>query len=646
MGSLGDARAIAHHPSVELTSVLDSLGLGEYSHAFIKNGYETWDSVLNITEDDLSTLGVKPDHLRVLQCEIARFQPHIDHAYGRADRQAEEDTNVISPTTSETSGRPKKQQSPEPKTTKRRYRRHPRPDSNAPKRPKSAYVRFADELRTDPKIGRMSFVQIAKYVGERWQQLDPTVKKHLEHQASRALDEYELQMDDYKKTSDFRAYQRYLEDFQAQQVEKNRNRTTKPSAGLATDASPRQILMAAESNSSVAASDRKRSTSGDTNNPGSSVTSIDGDEDCAYALKTACTDIVRQLEDFDQSEMEAYGLQKLPLRETALRGSTIFCEGTVLYASYTHEKMGQLMDRLYGGKKRDPHDVIDLLAMTATGAFCDPEGIATSLKRPCYASCVWLLTTLEEPNYLRCMRLLMILTIYCTLEKLLLGRRLIASALHIGRSQLAGGQISRLSEEEQKYWRRVFRSVVFVESWLSYSLNYTSPLTDEDLFYAGLAIEPHPGSIEEGLQIQASKVGLMAVEISRDVGAAKSPNIQLIKSHMVKLNAWHRDLPPMMHLAALNSEKQEMFSPVQQRSMLLVHMLYLSVVTLLHRQVLLSVARSKLDSQWYFDASEQEVYGLYDYCILVAQQSARIAAIVQTGPQECWFSMYVALTSP
>jgi len=240
------------------------------------------------------------------------------------------------------------------------------------------------------------------------------------------------------------------------------------------------------------------------------------------------------------------------------------------------------------------------------------------------------------------MRILMILTIYCTLEKLLLGRRLIASALHIGRSLLTGGQISRLSEEEQKYWYKVFRSVVFVESWLSYSLNYMSPLTEGDLFHAGLATEPHPPSIEEGLQIQASKVGVMAVEISRDVGAAKSPNIQLIKSHMVKLNAWHRDLPPMMHLAALNSEKQEMFSPVQQRSMLLVHMLYLSVVTLLHRQVLLSVARSKLDSQWYFDASEQEVYGLYDYCILVAQQSSRIAAIVQSGPQECWFSMYVA----
>ena len=99
--------------------------------------------------------------------------------------------------------------------SKRKYRRHPRPDENAPERPPSAYVIFSNKVREEVKGENLSFTAIAKLVGDRWQKLDASGKEPYEAQAAAAKERYNLELSAYKKTELYKDYMRYLADFRA-----------------------------------------------------------------------------------------------------------------------------------------------------------------------------------------------------------------------------------------------------------------------------------------------------------------------------------------------------------------------------------------------------------------------------------------------
>ncbi|KAL1924862.1 uncharacterized protein VTP21DRAFT_4516 [Calcarisporiella thermophila] len=96
---------------------------------------------------------------------------------------------------------------------KRKYRRHVKPDPNAPVKPPSAYVSFANRVRDEIKDKNMSFTEIAKIVGEKWKNLDAREKEQLEADAARAKQEYHQAVADYEKTPEYRNYQHYINEF-------------------------------------------------------------------------------------------------------------------------------------------------------------------------------------------------------------------------------------------------------------------------------------------------------------------------------------------------------------------------------------------------------------------------------------------------
>jgi hypothetical protein len=99
---------------------------------------------------------------------------------------------------------------------KRKYRRHPKPDEYAPERPPSAYVFFTKQVRESLNEQDLSFTGFAKAVGERWQKCPADKRDACEQQARKAKEDYDANLAEYKKTPQFEAYQRYLEDFRAQ----------------------------------------------------------------------------------------------------------------------------------------------------------------------------------------------------------------------------------------------------------------------------------------------------------------------------------------------------------------------------------------------------------------------------------------------
>ncbi|CAO0791588.1 unnamed protein product [Mucor circinelloides] len=105
---------------------------------------------------------------------------------------------------------------------KRKYRRHPKPDKNAPIKPPSAYIMFSNDARAQLKGHNMTFVEIAKIVGDQWKNLGISQKQQYERTAMRAKDEYIDALNEYRKTNEYKEYQKYLNNFKAEQDATNR----------------------------------------------------------------------------------------------------------------------------------------------------------------------------------------------------------------------------------------------------------------------------------------------------------------------------------------------------------------------------------------------------------------------------------------
>ncbi|KAF2234141.1 hypothetical protein EV356DRAFT_502790, partial [Viridothelium virens] len=185
---------------MSLDTILAELNLSQYLQILLDNGFDTWDVVQDITEEDLRQLGFKLGHRRILQRAIA--ESPICDSNSRSSTPLSRGSYIShSPKSSVGS------------ITKRRYRRHPRADPHAPKRPKTAYVMFADHLRTDPVISSLSFIEISRVVGMRWQAMPREEKFLWDIRAARAMQFYTETMQQYRRTDTFREHQRYLEEF-------------------------------------------------------------------------------------------------------------------------------------------------------------------------------------------------------------------------------------------------------------------------------------------------------------------------------------------------------------------------------------------------------------------------------------------------
>ena len=111
--------------------------------------------------------------------------------------------------------------------TKRGYIHHPKPDPKAPERPYSAYVLFSNHTREQLKEQNLSFSDLSKVVGGKWQQLRRDKNKEWKIKGGVLRERYKVKLAEYQKTDNFQDYQRYLAEFKATQVVKNPQR--KPS---------------------------------------------------------------------------------------------------------------------------------------------------------------------------------------------------------------------------------------------------------------------------------------------------------------------------------------------------------------------------------------------------------------------------------
>jgi hypothetical protein len=203
----------------ELEEIFAELGISHYLHDFLEQGFDTWETILDITESDFDALGVKLGHRRKLQRKIANTRGISSDRALASPRHTPTEERVEEPKSVTVKADIKDGNGSvgtgAPHGAKRKYRRHPKADENAPERPPSAYVIFSNRMREELKGRNLSFTEIAKLVGENWQNLSPSEKEPYEQQAYTAKDKYNNELAEYKKTDRYKEYSQYLVDFKS-----------------------------------------------------------------------------------------------------------------------------------------------------------------------------------------------------------------------------------------------------------------------------------------------------------------------------------------------------------------------------------------------------------------------------------------------
>jgi hypothetical protein len=357
-------------------------------------------------------------------------------------------------------------------------------------------VNFADKLREDPEVSQLSFVSIAREVGRRWQDLPAAQKRGWESDAARAMQEFEAQMDEYKRTDNWRTYQRYLNDFRAQQSQQSL-----PSSGKRPNASRSTTD---SSNNTIALSRGSPASSTGSPTTTTSLASFGREPDvCHNALTLAFSELVTLRGEILDPNIQPYSATNLPPQELIRRAVHAFIKGTgSLLFMWTIEQADELIDRVYqptvSRKDVDPMSLAECFTLAAMGAHYDMNCFPERVRKLLYASgTLYFYEQTARQDYLRTMRLTLCMSFYSLLEKHMSARYLIGESppepgRKVGTNPFAaaGLQIARWkcptlhtsscgASDEQ--WKKIFRSLIFMDCWLSYTLGYVSEVTPTDI---------------------------------------------------------------------------------------------------------------------------------------------------------------------
>jgi hypothetical protein len=350
----------------KLNTALAQLGLQQYAERLTKNGFDDWETVKLATESDMTELGFRLGDRRKLQRAILENS--------RTDTSHIEDWAINLPLSSTRLTATKAQSEETPPSsqqtarTTRRYRRHPKPDPNAPDRPKTAYVVFGEHVRQDPALSSSSFGELAKETGKRWGELPHEERVNVwEKPAADKLQGYKEELDRYKSTENYRSYQKYLEQF------KQARRGPDP-VTLSTETSP--LISEPTSFSWLPESLDQEEFEG---NPQESV---DAEEPSSKAQSPDTTSPIKSGMAEVRNILKALGINlhsirtsALPLEDVTTAAVKAFLDGTgsLLYLWKREEALDLVRSVYHAAKDSTPQDAAEVFAMAAVGSHCDGE---------------------------------------------------------------------------------------------------------------------------------------------------------------------------------------------------------------------------------------------------------------------------------
>lgn len=154
----------------------------------------------------------------------------------------------------------------------------------------------------------------------------------------------------------------------------------------------------------------------------------------------------------------------------------------------------------------------------------------------------------------------------------------------------------------------------------------------------------HDGDQPVTFHQRVGELGQLAAYIALDLKKASQPKVEQAKVHFESLNRWHRTLPPPMQLSRLSLADPFTIAWHTKRSILQLHILFLGLFVEPYRTCLVDLGNSRLDRSSDKLEDLETMKNVEKQCISAAQQSARVASLLQIDNlirSHCWVSLYV-----
>jgi hypothetical protein len=112
-----------------------------------------------------------------------------------------------------------------------------------------------------------------------------------------------------------------------------------------------------------------------------------------------------------------------------------------------------------------------------------------------------------------------------------------------------------------------------MDSWLSYTIGYESEVTPFDVEVVSKSYTIVSDDINALVHTQTSKIGLVAAEIAKTLASPKLATRDNINLLTQKLQAWHGQIPSLLHIKTLIdvSACPPSMTLYQRRAILMVH---------------------------------------------------------------------------
>jgi hypothetical protein len=386
----------------ELGTAFARLGLSQYMERLQENGFEDWETVAAITETDMAELNFKRGDRRKLQQAIREYSSS-DAPHGAYEARkfplsseglpADGEHSKVTPRSPQQAAR-----------TTRPYRRHPRPDPNAPHKPRTAYVLFGEHVRQDPALSHSSFIEIAKETGKRWKELSQEERAVIwETPAADRLQDYKKELDRYKQTENYQSYQTYLEGFE--QKLHNPESITSSNNKLS---SPHEAAVSGQLPAAQGEFETTRQEIVDTDDLDLESQS----QDTVSPVKDGIEE-VRHISKALGINAHLTRVTAFPPEDITTKAIEAFVHGTgsLLYLWNRDEAFDLVRSVYHPQSDSKPVSAIEVFAMSAVGSYCDADDHTILAREKFLHLFLYMLSSYSEVCPLRRMRLFACLAI-------------------------------------------------------------------------------------------------------------------------------------------------------------------------------------------------------------------------------------------
>ncbi|OAG38717.1 hypothetical protein AYO21_07070 [Fonsecaea monophora] len=182
--------------------------------------------------------------------------------------------------------------------------------------------------------------------------------------------------------------------------------------------------------------------------------------------------------EFNAPAARVYTVHDLPPEHLIQYGIRAFFSSTyTLFYIYEKQEMDDLLNRVYRTHEAvDNATLCELCAAAAVGSHYDGDKLDGPVLDALFQTATIYMSDCIESQFLRGMRVLLCLGIVSSLTKRTSARLSIASGLRLARW-------ARLQQQDILPWvayRKVYRSLVFMECWLASTLGYQPDLSHEE----------------------------------------------------------------------------------------------------------------------------------------------------------------------